>query len=336
MPKLKVLCIWKVNEELKNYLQNGLKNYPDVEILFPNNISESNLIGLAEDAHIIIGWRPTEQLLNAALNLKLFINPGAGVQHQIELFRKVNKDRNIALANGHGNAYFTAQHGVALLLTLMNKIVPHHNWMQQGKWRLGDNEARSIPLRDCKIGFLGYGNVNRNMHKMLQGFNVEFAAVKRCWDQKPDLDLNQFELDDLDDFLRFIDILICAVPLTSKTKNMVTSKELKLLGKNGLLVNLSRGAVINESDLYHSLQNEVITGAALDVWYNYQPEPDDEGRKFPASFPFHKLENVILSPHQAASPFNDLKRWDEVIENISRLANNRSDFLNVVELQREY
>ena len=106
--------------------------------------------------------------------------------------------------------------------------------------------------------------------------------------------------------------------------------------KNGLLVNLSRGAVINESDLYKSLQNKFITGAAIDVWYNYQPEPDEQGRKFPASYPFYELENVVLSPHRAASPFNDLNRWDEVIENISRLARKKSDFLNVVELQREY
>ena len=336
MPAIKVLCIWKVNEELKSYLQKGLKSFPDVKIIFPSDISESNLIELAIDADVIVGWRPTEQLLNAALNLKLFINPGAGVHHQIALFRKINMDRNIVLVNGHGNAYFTAQHGVALLLALMNKIIPHHNWMKEGKWRLGDKEARSIPLRDRKIGFLGYGNVNRIIHKMLLGFDVDFAAVKYCWDKKPDLELIQFNLDELDDFLEFIDTLICAVPLTSNTKNMITSKELRLLGKNGLLVNLSRGAVINESDLYKSLKNKFITRAAIDVWYNYQPEPDEQGRKFPASYPFYELENVVLSPHRAASPFNDLNRWDEVIENISRLARKKSDFLNVVELQREY
>ncbi|RLC53054.1 MAG: hypothetical protein DRH79_04220 [Candidatus Cloacimonadota bacterium] len=88
--------------------------------------------------------------------------------------------------------------------------------------------------------------------------------------------------------------------------------------------------------MYKSLQNKFITGAAIDVWYNYQPEPDEQGRKFPASYPFYELENVVLSPHRAASPFNDLNRWDEVIENISRLARKKSDFLNVVELQREY
>jgi phosphoglycerate dehydrogenase-like enzyme len=332
----KVLCIWKVNKELKKYLQNGLQNYHEVELIFPTELGVINLIKLSANANIIIGWRPTETLLNSATKLKLFINPGAGVQHHIELFRKVNKARNIVLVNGHGNAYFTAQHGVALLLTLMNKIIPHHNWMKEGKWRLGDNEARSIPLRGRKIGFLGYGNVNRNIHKMLSGFDVKFAALKRDWGNKSITILKEFHQNELDDFLEYINILICAVPLTSKTKNMITSRELNLLGKNSLLVNLSRGEVINEADFYKALKNKTITGAAIDVWYDYQTKPDENGERHPANFSFHELENVVLSPHRAASPFSDLKRWDEVIENISRFASGRTDFLNIVDLENEY
>jgi len=80
----------------------------------------------------------------------------------------------------------------------------------------------------------------------------------------------------------------------------------------------------------------MIAGAAIDVWYNYKPEMDDLGRKYPFSFPFHKLDNTILSPHRAASPFSDLQRWDEVVENIKRVSSKRTDFLNIVELDREY
>ncbi len=62
MPAIKVLCIWKVNEELKGYLQKGLKSFPDVKIIFPSDISESNLIELAIDADVIVGWRPTRKI----------------------------------------------------------------------------------------------------------------------------------------------------------------------------------------------------------------------------------------------------------------------------------
>jgi len=91
----------------------------------------------------------------------------------------------VTLVNGHGNSYFTAQHAVALLLSLTNKIIPHHNWMTSGKWRLGDNEAASIPLRRRNIGFLGYGAVNQKVHKFLLGFDLSFAALKRKWEIIP-------------------------------------------------------------------------------------------------------------------------------------------------------
>ena len=109
-----------------------------------------------------------------------------------------------------------------------------------------------------------------------------------------------------------------------------------LLGENGLLVNMARGAVVDEKCLYQALKGKKILGAALDVWYNYQPEPDSEGRKHPSEYPFHTLDNVVLSPHRGASPFSDLKRWDEQIENITRFAKGRNDIMNIVNLEDEY
>ena len=94
--------------------------------------------------------------------------------------------------------------------------------------------------------------------------------------------------------------------------------------------------MINEEALYLSLKKKELTGAAIDVWYDYKPEPDSKGRKYPTHFPFHLLDNVVLSPHRAASPFDDLKRWDEVIENIKRFCMGREDYLNIVDLKREY
>ena len=117
---------------------------------------------------------------------------------------------------------------------------------------------------------------------------------------------------------------------------MIKKKELNLIGQKGLLVNLSRGAVINESDLYHALKEKQITGAAIDVWYNYQPELDKNGNKYPVYYSFHELDNIVLSPHRAASPFDDLNRWDEVIENIIRFAAGKTDFINTVNLENEY
>ncbi|CAF3792398.1 unnamed protein product [Rotaria sp. Silwood1] len=213
--------------------------------------------------------------------------------------------------------------------------------MKEGKWRLGDDEAVSIPLRDRKIGLLGYGAINKKVHKFLSGFDVEFHILKRSWEKSDEIIAKKYLPSQLNEFLTEVDTLIIALPDTDETNNLIGTKELELLGKNkkSVLVNIARGAIINEEALYNALKNNVIAGAALDVWYNYHPESDGDGKKYlydSKKFPFHELDNVILSPHRAASPHDDLKRWDEVIENISRFANGEKGFINTVDITKGY
>ena len=334
--KTKVLFLWDAPTELQDYIRNGLRDTPDVSLLFPVDISGKSLCSLVNDVDITVGWRPSETILNHALKLSLHINPGAGVRHLIELFRGFP---NVTLINGHGNSRFAAQHTVALLLALTNKLIEHHTWMADGNWRMGDNGAKSMPLQNKNIGLFGYGAINRKVHGLLKGFDLEFHILKRDWSSwqniSPPHD-KRYSPKDLNSFLEKIDILIIAAPLTSETEQTIGPKELKLLGTKGLLVNVSRGSIIEEKPLFDSLKNGIIAGAAIDVWYEYHPEMDGKGKKYPYHYPFHELDNIILSPHRGASPYDDFKRWDEVIENIIR--HNRGDkvFLNTVNLDREY
>lgn len=337
--KITICFLSTIPEQTREYILEKLKPLNNLRIIFPEDTSEKNLLNLVPTADIITGWRPSKKILEHATNLKLFINPGAGVQHLIELFRELNKERKILLVNNHGHSYFVAQHTVALLLTLMSKIIPHHEWMRQGKWRTGDKDAASIPLRNKKVGLLGYGAINQNVHQFLSGFDIEFSILRKHWEkQKSSLPTKatRYEISQLHQFLEKIDILIIGIPLTSLTKNIIKRRELDLLGSNGLVINVSRGDIIEEESLYFSLKERVIKGAAIDVWYNYKPESDFESKKYPFNFPFHLLDNIVLSPHRSYSPFNNLLRWDETIENIIRMAQGRKDFLNIVDLEEEY
>jgi len=337
--KTTVLFIWQPEKRLKEYLLDGLKEIEDIKLIFPDDTEEETLLKYAPEADIIIGWRPTDRLLEKAEKLSLFINPGAGAQHLIELFREQNKKKPVTLINGHGNAYFTAQHTVALLLALAGKLIPHHNWMKEGLWRRGDDHAASIPIRDRKIGLLGYGAVNRKVHRMLSGFDVSFAVLRRDWKKdtgEMPTAVEKYDESQLHQFLKAVDTLIIAVPQTSKTVGLIGGREFDLLGEKALLVNVARGTVIDEKALYIALNEKKILGAAIDVWYEYRPEPDAKGHKFPFHHPFPTLDNIILSPHRAASPFSDLKRWDEVIENVTRYASGSDDFINIVDLEEEY
>ena len=343
--KTNVLFIWEIENDLKRHFRKVFINEKNIKLIFPKDFSEKNILKLCKEADVIVGWRPSKEQLIAAETLKLYINPGTGIKHHINNFREVNKIRKVVLVNGHGHAYSTAQHTVAMLLALMNRVVPHHNWMTEGLWRTSDDKdifSASIQLRDRKIGLLGYGAINKYVHQFLSGFENEFHVLKRNLEFGiSDLELHGrkvsfYQTEDLNKFLKTIDILIIAVPHTSKTEGMISKKELKLLGKNSLLVNVARGTIVNEESLYDALKNNIIKGAALDVWYNYSPKKDKKGREYPYKFPFHKLSNIVLSPHRAASPFDEISRWDEVIENIRRVAAGREDYLNIVDLKEEY
>jgi len=342
MDRKKVLFLWNIRKELQFYLNTHLKDIENLELRFTDNLEEDFAPSSEHirDADIIVGWRPTKELLLSANRLKLFINPGVGVQHLIEMFRAVTITRDIKLINGHGNTYFTAQSAVALLLALMNKVIPHHNWMAEGKWKRGDEYGKNIPLRNRTVGILGYGELGTKIHQFLSGFSVHFLALKTAWGEKDTYPtpLKQFMPHQLSQFLEEIDILFIAIPLTRLTRNLIGREELDIFTKNksSLLVNISRGDVVNEEALYTSLKERRLTGAAIDVWYEYDPKPDKEDRKYPYHYPFHELDNIVLSPHRAASPFDDLERWDEVIENIKRFCKGRIDYLNIVDLEREY
>ena len=337
--KTTILFIWDVDKHLRNYLASRLKQFSNIELVFPPHPSQEEYLELAPNADIIVGWRPTKELLQAAKALQLFINPGAGVQHLIDLFKDLNHSRETILANCHGNSSFVAQHTVALLLALSNKIVIHHNWMADGEWRKGDEDAKSLPLRNRRVGLLGYGAVNQKVHRLLSGFDLNFSILRRNWTKQQTplpTQARKYDYHALHKFLDEIDILIIAVPLTSLTRQLIKKRELELLGSNGLLINVARGNIIDETSLFNALKDNTIAGAAIDVWYNYNPEKNKLGRKYPFSHPFHKLQNVILSPHRGASPLDDLHRWDEVIENIKRHAEGNNEFLNVVDLTKEY
>lgn len=334
-----VLFIWEVNENLRDHLASRLGQTTEVSLVFPSDVTPKKLLRLAPSADIMVGWRPTRELLMTARKLRLFINPGAGIQHLLNLFVEVNRERRVLLTNCHGNAYFVAQHAIALLLALTNKIIPHHNWLVAGEWRKGDEDAKSRPLRDRVIGLLGYGAVNQSVHQLLSGFQLQFSIFRRDWSrQVADLPTHaeRYSHPHLHQFLDEVDTLIIAVPLTSLTQGLIQLKELELLGPNGLLVNVARGNVVDEESLFKALKDNVIAGAASDVWYNYTPTSDGKGRRYPFTKPFHTLENVVLSPHRAASPFDDLRRWDEVIENIEKFVNGDAGLNNIVDLKRQY
>lgn len=336
-----LVAIPEIPDALRSYLHAQLAGYPQLQLHFAASSNPAELLPLTADAEVIVGWRVPQEVLDTASKLRLWVFPGAGVQNLIDPLRKLATQHPITLVNSHANAYAVAQHAVALLLALANRVVLHHNWMAAGRWRTGDAEAASVILRGKRVGLLGYGAINRQVHRLLSGFDLSFAALKRSREvaipQQPGAVncMAIYGVDQLQEFLHAADVLIVAVPLTGATRALIGAPELQQLGIDGCVVNVARGEVISEQPLYSALRDGGIAGAALDVWYEYRPQPDAKGRCYPYHLPFHELSQVVLSPHRAASPVYALERWADVVENLQRYATGKP-LLNIVDLDRGY
>ncbi|MFO7735794.1 MAG: NAD(P)-dependent oxidoreductase [bacterium] len=292
-----------------------------------------------EKAAVVVNGRPDSEFYEKAVSMKVHVIPFAGVQHVTEKFGSVIEKCGITLLNAHWNRYFVSQHAVALLLAISNRIISQHEKLKKGVWRVFKDDDPSIPIRKKRIGLLGYGNINRGVHKILSAFEAEFSILKNSWTetQKKELDASLHTPETVNSFLNESDIIVVAVPVTPATRGLLHKKRLELLGSEGILINVARGEIIPEADLFYALRDKKIKAAAIDVWYDYNPLPDNNGKKYPysAEHPFHELDNIILSPHRGASPLNDSSRWDEVVENILRFFRGEK-LSDVVDIKKGY
>lgn len=191
-------------------------------------------------------------------------------------------------------------------------------------------------LRGKTAGILGAGHIGRAAASMLRAFEMRTIGLRRQRNAPSDPFDAIYGRDDLDDVLREADVLFVALPGTQETWHLIGERELQLLGDEGYLVNIGRGEVVKEAALFDTLRERRIAGAAIDVWYDYHPDADETGFRFPSACPFHELDNVVLSPHRAGNARPSVSDWDVVIENINRLADGRTDLINLVDIEGGY
>jgi phosphoglycerate dehydrogenase-like enzyme len=113
------------------------------------------------------------------------------------------------------------------------------------------------------------------------------------------------------------DYVVLCTALGPETERLIDARRLALMKRSALLVNIARGAVVDEGAIYTALRDRIIGGAALDVWWRYPDATDPERR--PSHYPFHELPNVIMTPHCSGWTEGMVaRRWAEVAGNIDR------------------
>ena len=170
-------------------------------------------------------------------------------------------------------------------------------------------------LKGRTIGILGTGGIGQDVAKLAKVFGMRSIGVNTTGGVAPDFD-EVTTTARLDSVLKRSDVIVVAVPLTLKTRNLLGQREFGYLKPDCIIVNIARGAIINEQALYEFLRDHPKAKAALDVWWNY-PKSGEE--KASQNYPIATLPNVLLSPHFCDGVDEQLKLGSEgAVANILR------------------
>ncbi|MCK5344895.1 MAG: hypothetical protein KAR20_15900, partial [Candidatus Heimdallarchaeota archaeon] len=299
-----------------------------------NNLSDSELQRYAPDIEVAVGYKFTKEFLDQAQKLRHIQIPWTGAETlDFELMKHYS---NFTISNSHSNSLAIAEHAVALFLSAAKKIVYRDSVMRKGDWSTRYNDVTSQWLSRKTLGVIGYGAIGSKVARMMkQGFNMQIYAIKKhpATDQTEEVDfIGTF--DSLDYVLKKSDYLLIALPLTSETKGLIQERELALLKPNVVLVNIGRGDVINEQDLYDFIKKSELAAVGSDVWYNY---PKD--RKKPLvkqNFPFEELPYLVMSPHSAFKvESREIPFAEDIISNLKSIYN-QEDPHNRVNINEKY
>ena len=185
-----------------------------------------------------------------------------------------------------------AEHAIALMLGVLRRVAQVDYLVRQGEWRNEETACMDVPeLAGSTVGIVGLGNIGRTVAKLLQGFEntILYTDIIPYPDAERELGVRRVPLDEL---LKESDVVTLHVPLTPATREMIGEQELSLMKPTAILMNTSRGPVVDDPALVHALEEGRILGAGLDV---FQQEPLAEDS------PLRKMKNVVLSPHIAGN-----------------------------------
>jgi phosphoglycerate dehydrogenase-like enzyme len=289
---MKILFLFKPAGYWEEQFIKLKEEFPDEEFIVINE-PDKRIMGL-QHADAVVTGRLTKDEVRSSKNLKAVIVPFTGLNN---FPLKVLKERNIAIFNTHANAPFVAERAVSLALALLGRVVEFHNDMSKGVWnRSHDNDDLWTSIRNRTCGILGYGNIGKHIAEYLKPFGCRIIglkrnAVKEIHDPADEVSSN------LDHVVSSSSIIFNVLPLSPETKEFINSSNIEKF-KGKYIISVGRGETISEEALYNALKDNIVAGAALDVWYKYpgkNPEPVE-----PANLPFWKLKNVVMSPHCAS------------------------------------
>lgn len=201
-------------------------------------------------------------------------------------------DKGILVMNTpSANILSAAEHTCAMIMAACRNIPQAHLSMHNGEWKR--SKFTGIELNGKTLGIIGVGRVGGEVAKRLKHFNMTLIGYDPYLPPEVAENIGVKLVDTVDEVITAADIMTIHTPLLPDTRNMISMPQFKKMKPSAILVNVARGGIVNEEDLYTALKEKVIAGAAFDVWCN-EPLSDDEKKLL-------ELDNLITTPHLGAS-----------------------------------
>lgn len=255
--------------------------------------SEEELLDVIDDVDgLIVGLDPvTRKVLEKGKKLKVVSKYGVGVDN-IDL--EAAKELGIKVTYTPGaNNESVADFAFALMLTLSRKVNKLDEIVRSNRWE----KKIGTEVYGKTIGIIGTGAIGKGLARRAAGFNMEILAYD-VYKDEAFADKIGMKYVDKKTLLEKSDFITLHVPLTDEMYHFIDSEELDMMKDSAILINTSRGGIVNEDALYYALKDNKIAGAALDV---YETEP-------PTNDKLLELDNILLSPHCGASTVDATNR----------------------------
>jgi len=239
---------------------------------------------------VIVRTAPfTRKIIESADKLKAIGRHGVGVDN-IDI--KAASEQGITVVHTpNANMVSVAEHTMSLMLALAKRLFISDRATREGHFGIREQFA-AIDLEGKTLGIIGLGRVGSTLAERCKaGFNMKVLAYDPYLFLEKAKEVGISLCNNLPELLKKSDFVSIHIPLTKETRNLIGEGELRLMKPIAFLINVARGGIVNEKALAKALRNGWIAGAAIDVFSQEPPEPDN---------PLLKIENIILSPHMAA------------------------------------
>ncbi|KAG5231288.1 glyoxylate/hydroxypyruvate reductase [Salix suchowensis] len=258
----------------------------------------------------------TDDLLQLLPSVRLVVTASAGTNH-IDL--EACHRRGISVTNA-GNVFSDdgADAAVGLLIDVLRKITASDRYVRQGLWVSEGDYPLGSKLRGKRVGIVGLGGIGLEIAQRLEALGCDSGSFK-----KKKTFLSYPFYSDVCQLAAHSDALIICCALTDQTRHMIDKDVFSALGKEGVIVNVGRGAIVDEKEMVRCLVHGEIAGAGLDVFEN---EPDVPKELF-------ELDNVVLSPHRAVfTPESFMALCELVVGNLEAFFSNKPLLSPVMDL----